>query len=200
MEKSKKINSQIKRLQNFEKEIAKLYEKAKIRFPIHLSGGNERQLIKIFKKFDITKRDFIFSTWRSHYHWLLSNRSAKRLKQQILKHGSMHIYDKNFFTSAIVGGIAPIALGVALAYKLKNSKKRVFCFVGDMASKGGLFSECVRYAKGHDLPILYIIEDNELSVKTPTKEVWGRKNAKKTIKYKYKRQWPHSGIGKFVLF
>ena len=46
-----------------------IYEKGKIRAPIHLSGNNENQLIKIFKK--VKKQDWVFSTWRSHYHALL---------------------------------------------------------------------------------------------------------------------------------
>ena len=54
---------------NFELEIKELYEKGKIRAPIHLSGNNENQLISIFKK--IKKNDWVLSTWRNHYHALL---------------------------------------------------------------------------------------------------------------------------------
>jgi len=199
MEKSKKISSQISKLKKFEKEIAKLYEKGKIRFPIHLSGNNEKQLIKIFDKY-YKKGDWIVSTHRNHYHWLLSGKSAKKLKEKIIKTGSMHIYDKNFFTSAIVGGNAPIALGIALALKLKNSKKKVLCFVGDMSYECGIVQESIKYAERQDLPIIFVVEDNGLSVKTPTKEVWGKKRTKKLIKYKYKRLYPHHGIGRWVLF
>ena len=53
----------------FEQEIKKIYESGKIKAPIHLSGNNEDQLIKIFKK--IKKNDWVFSTWRNHYHALL---------------------------------------------------------------------------------------------------------------------------------
>ena len=45
---------------NFEEEIKKIYESGKIKAPIHLSGNNEEQLIKIFKK--IKKNDWVFST------------------------------------------------------------------------------------------------------------------------------------------
>ena len=199
MEKSKKINSQIAKLQKFEEEIANLYNQAKIRFPIHLSGNNEKQLIKIFDKY-YKKGDWIVSTHRNHYHWLLSGRSAKKLKEKIIKSGSMHIYDKKFFTSAIVGGNTPIAVGIALALKLKKSKNKVLCFVGDMAYECGIVQESIKYSEKQDLPILFIVEDNYMSVKTPTKEVWGFKNVKKTIKYKYKRKYPHAGTGKWVLF
>jgi hypothetical protein len=47
-----------KKLINFEKRIAHLYEKKKIKGPIHLSGNNEAQLINIFK--NIKKKDWVF--------------------------------------------------------------------------------------------------------------------------------------------
>ncbi len=200
----------------FEERIKKLFEEGKIRAPIHLSGENEEALLEIFKKYN--KNDWIFSTWRNHYHWLLSGRDPEALKSQILAGDSMSVFDDRFFTSSIVGGNAPIALGVALAIKLKkeqlaNNKNqdkqdeaaaegasRVWCFTGDMAAAGGLVQECIRYAEGHDLPIQYIIEDNGLSVITDTQKVWGTENRKKTFRYQYKRKFPHAGTGKFVEF
>ena len=63
------IVSQKKKLINFENKIANLFNLAKIRAPVHLHSGNELSLIKIFKK--IKKNDWIFCSWRSHYHCLL---------------------------------------------------------------------------------------------------------------------------------
>ena len=54
---------------DFENLIVKHWEAGKIRGPIHLSNGNEEQLIEIFKR--IKTSDWVFSTWRSHYHALL---------------------------------------------------------------------------------------------------------------------------------
>lgn len=187
-----------KELIKFEEEIAQLYEQAKIRAPIHLSKGNENQLIKIFK--DYKKGDWIFSTYRSHYHWLLSGREPEELKRQILKGHSMHIYDYNFFTSSIVGGIAPIALGVAMALKMRNSSNKVWCFLGDMAGESGIANECIKYAKGHNLPIKFVIEDNGYSVRAKTLDTWGRGKAKIATRYKYKNCYPHAGIGKYIMF
>ena len=193
----------IKELIEFEKEMADLFENAKIKFPIHLSGcrngKQERALRKIFK--NIKKDDWILSTWRNHYHWLLSGRSPEKLKRQIIDTGSMHVYDEKFFTSAIVGGIAPIALGLAYALKKKKSKRHVWCFIGCMASKSGIVHECIQYASGHDLPVTYVTEDNDLSVITSTSDSWGTmKKKRKVVRYKYSRKYPHQGTGKFVLF
>lgn len=189
------------KLLKFNEEIKELYENKLCKpSPIHLSGDNAEQLIKIFEEEKITKEDWIFSTWRSHFHWLLSGRDPEELKKQIIEGHSMHIYGDKFFTSAIVAGISPIALGVALALKIKNSKERVFCFVGCAASMCGITIESINYAQGHDLPIKFIIEWNDKCVNASTSQIWGTKNINKVIKYDYKREYPHAGIGKYVMF
>ena len=79
-----------KRLISFEEEIAKIFNKGLIEAPIHLSYGNEKQLINIFKK--IKFNDWIFCSWRSHYHCLLKGVPAYLLKKEILN-GSTSIAD-----------------------------------------------------------------------------------------------------------
>lgn len=184
---------------SFNKELEELYNSGKIKSPVHAHGGNEDYLIEIFK--DYKEGDYICSTHRSHFHWLLSGRSKDLLMQQILEGHSMHIFDEKFITSAIVSGIAPIALGIAKALAMKTSPNKVWCFLGDMAASGGLVQECIRYAEGWDLPITYIIEDNSYSVRASTEAVWGTRCGKnKVIKYKYTRKFPHSGFGKYVMW
>ncbi len=185
-------------LLSFTEDIAKEYEAGKIHAPIHLSGINEDKLISIMNEY--REGDWIFSTWRSHYHWLLANKPKEELKEQIINGHSMHIFGDKFFTSAIVAGISPIALGVAWAIKLKNSEERVWCFVGDGAYHCGITQECIRYAVGFDLPIIYVQEDNGLTVRADTQEIWGRERKPKTVRYTYERKYPHAGSGRYVMF
>ena len=107
-----------------------------------------------------------------------------------------------FYTSAIVGGTLPIALGVAKSIKLKKRKEKVWVFIGDMTFETGMFHECYKYAKNFNLPINFIVEDNGLSTNTPTKMAWRKKSKipKNVIYYKYKRKYPHHGTGSWVLF
>lgn len=185
----------------FEKEIEKEWLDGNILAPVHFSGGNEEQLIEIFK--DVKKDDWIFSTHRSHYHALLKGIPKEFVKKEILECRSIHLNNREhkFLTSAIVGGILPIALGTALAVKLKNSKEHVWCFVGDMSAEMGIFHECTKYAKRNDLPMTFVVEDNGLSVDTPTQKCWGECNSDNKIKkYEYKRIYPHYGCGKWVIF
>ena len=185
----------------FEEEIKDIFLEKKIKSPVHLTGGNEDSLISIYE--DIKKDDWVFSTHRSHYHALLKGIDKGWLKKEILQNRSIHINNKEnkFFTSAIMGGILPIATGVAMALKRKESKNKVWAFVGDMSAEMGIFYECTKYAGRNDLPIVFVVEDNGLSVNTPTQEVWGKSKSKpKIIKYKYKRIYPHQGCGVWVVF
>ena len=145
----------------------------------------------------------VFSTHRSHYHALLHRISPDWLLNEILEGHSMHIFNSEhrFFTSAIVGGCLPIALGVAMAIKWKAEKRHVWVFVGDMAAETGAFHECTKYAARQTLPITFIIEDNGLSTNTPTQLVWGEgKDKPNIVRYSYERQFPHVGCEQWVTF
>ena len=191
-----------KDLIDFELDIKKIYEAGKIKAPIHLSGNNEDSLINIFKK--IKKNDWVFSTWRNHYHALLKGIPIDWLKKEIIAGRSMGINNikYKFYSSAIVAGTIPIALGVAKALKLKKKNQKVWVFIGDMTFETGMFHECYKYAKNHKLPLKFVVEDNNLSTNTPTNKVWVKKSKipKDVIYYKYKRKYPHHGTGGWVLF
>lgn len=179
----------------FEREVADRYERGEIRGPVHLSGGNEDQLIEIFR--EVRRDDFVFSTWRSHYHALLHGIPPAKVMEQILAGRSMNLNfpEYRFFTSAIVGGILPIAVGVAY------SGRKVWCFVGDMTARTGSHYEAYQFACGAALPIKFVCEDNGKSTNTPTKEAWGNKHGFLPGRhYSYERQWPHVGTGTFVRF
>jgi TPP-dependent pyruvate/acetoin dehydrogenase alpha subunit len=187
---------------HFENKIVESWDAGKIRGPVHLSGGNEKPLIEIFKR--ISENDWVFSTWRSHYHALLKGVSPDWLETEILEGRSITIVNKDekFYSSAIVGGIIPVAVGVAMSNKLKDIDETVWCFIGDMTFETGTFMENYKYAKNFNLPIKFIVEDNKVSTNTPTIETWGKKSEipDDIIWYEYDKVWPHYGTGKWVIF
>jgi TPP-dependent pyruvate/acetoin dehydrogenase alpha subunit len=195
-------NWNIEELEHFEKKIAEYWESGKIRGPVHLSGGNEKQLIEIFKR--ISNNDWVFSTWRSHYHALLKGISPKWVENEILDGRSISLIDKEykFYSSAIVGGIIPIAVGTALSNKLSGNGEHVWCFIGDMTFETGIFMENHKYAENFDLPITFVVEDNGFSTNTPTEHTWNIKSVipNDVVWYKYEKNWPHYGTGKWVIF
>lgn len=186
----------------FETLIVKHWEDGKIRGPIHLSNGNEEQLIEVFKR--IKTSDWVFSTWRSHYHALLKGVPTDWIEGEILKGKSITLcnIDEKFYSSAIVGGTLSIALGVAMGIKERGSDEKVWCFIGDMSFESGIFYEVHKYAKNFDLPIYFVVEDNDVSTYTPTEATWNKKREvpEDVIYYKYKSKFPHYGTGKWIAF
>ena len=188
---------------DFEDDIISHWENGEIRGPIHLSNGNEKELIKIFSKVGID--DYVFSTWRSHYHALLHGVEPSVLKQKILDGKSITIVDKDskFYSSAIVTGTLPIALGVAKSIKYNGGDEKVWVFLGDMAFESGIFYEVHKYARNYDLPLYFVVEDNGVSTNTPTSATWNgiqREIPQDVIYYKYESKYPHYGTGKWVVF
>jgi deoxyxylulose-5-phosphate synthase len=190
---------------DFENKIAQHYRDNKLPFIFHLSGGNEDELIEIFK--EIKPGDYVFSNHRGHYHALLHGIPPDVLEEHILNGRSMFIYDRerNYFTTAIIGGAPAIAAGVALALKKKGSTQRVWCFVGDGNEDTGHLFEAARYVEGFDLPCTFIIESNGISVNTSNQERWGSAHNLKwdfkcIKKYFYTRTQPHIRIDEFMDF
>lgn len=190
------------KLIRFEQSIVDIWEAGKIKGPVHLSNGNEAPLIEIFKR--IKETDWVFSTWRSHYHWVLKGLSAD-YATEIIKEGksiTMCEHEERFYSSAIVGGTLPIALGVASAIKKNGGDDKVWVFVGDMSFESGIFYEVHKYARNFDLPLYFVVEDNGVSTYTPTDATWNIKRdiPSDVIHYTYKSKFPHYGSGKWIAF
>jgi pyruvate dehydrogenase E1 component alpha subunit len=201
-------------LVNFELEIAEYFNKSMIKAPIHLYDGNEHQMIEIFKQ--VKEQDWIFCSWRSHYQCLLKGVPKEDLKKEILNGRSITLCfrEQNVFSSAIVTGQIPLAVGTALDIKRKGTDQTVWVFVGDMTAETGIMHEAVKFSVNHDLPIKFVIEDNGKSVCTDTKATWGYEKDQQTeaslyaerfpnkvIYYKYElNKWPHAGSGVRIQF
>lgn len=195
------------RLRSFEAKVASIYNEGKIRAPVHLSDGSEKELIKIFQRVD--REDFVLSTWRSHYHALLHGIPEEKLESSIRAGYSIALSfpEYNFFSSAIVGGMLSIGVGIAEGLKRRESKSKVWVFLGDMAANTGIAFSSVRYANARELPINFVIEDNGLSVCTPTKEVWPqgyedllKVGGDRVFSFRYTSKYPHAGAGKRIEF
>ena len=195
------------KLIDFEAEIAELFNTAKIRAPVHLYYGNEAQIIEIFR--DIQPDDWVMCSWRSHYQCLLKGVPPDQVREEILAGRSISLCfpEQRIVSSAIVGGIIPIAVGIAMGIKRRGEKNRVHCFMGEMTAESGVAHECIKYATNHQLPIRFIVEDNGKSVCTDTREVWNQPVLTHEAGrhplvdyYKYESKYPHAGAGVRVQF
>jgi TPP-dependent pyruvate/acetoin dehydrogenase alpha subunit len=191
----------------FEEDIAATFNAGKIRAPVHLYYGNEEHIIKVFKK--IRPQDWIFCSWRSHYQCLLKGVSPAQVRDEILAGRSISLCfpEHRVYSSAIVGGVLPIAVGAAMAIKRRGEDAKVYCFMGEMTSETGIAHESIKYSRNHSLPIHFVVEDNEKSVCTDTRETWNQArltyeevNDEYITYYRYQTKYPHAGAGVRVQF
>lgn len=191
----------------FEDEMAEEFNAGRIKAPLHLAGGNEQQLIDIFR--EVRQNDWCLCSWRSHYHCLLKGVSREQLKQAILEGRSIGLCfpDHKILSSGIVGDIASLAVGIALAIKKKweatdhvnGDIDAVWCFVGDMTWETGIVQEAVKYAAGHSLEVHWVIEDNHIGgAGVPTQDVWGLGRKAWVANYEHTLTRPFVGTGKWI--
>jgi pyruvate dehydrogenase E1 component alpha subunit len=190
----------------FETEVARVFNAGRICAPIHLHDGNEEALIEIFRR-EVRDEDWVLSSWRSHYHCLLKGVPPPELMAEIMAGRSiaLNFPEHRVVSSAMVGGVLPIAVGIAWAAKRAGSGERVWCFLGDMTAATGIAHESAAYARNHRLPIVFVIEDNGISVCTPTDAAWGGPapsllSSRNVRRYRYVSRYPHAGTGKRIEF
>jgi TPP-dependent pyruvate/acetoin dehydrogenase alpha subunit len=191
----------------FEDDIAATFNAGKIRAPVHLYFGNEDQVIEVFKK--VRPQDWIFCSWRSHYQCLLKGVPPIQVRDEILAGRSISLCfpEYRIYSSAIVGGVLPISVGTAMSIQRSGEDAKVYCFMGEMTSETGIAHESIKYSRNHGLPIHFVVEDNEKSVCTDTRDAWAQRrltyqdvNDEYITYYRYQTKYPHAGAGVRVQF
>ena len=183
----------------FEKRVQEIWESGEAPSLLHLSGGNEGQLLDIFK--NVRPQDWIFVSHRAHYHILLKGYPEELLLERIREDRHMFVFSREhrIYQSAILGGTLGIATGVAQAIKDSGEDSLVLCFLGDGAEENGALHSAALYAEGHELPILFVVEDNDRQVDTDRASRRGkawercRLTSPCIMRYEYKPTWPHAG-------
>jgi TPP-dependent pyruvate/acetoin dehydrogenase alpha subunit len=197
----------VQRLIDFEDRVAALFNDAKIRAPVHLYSGNEAEMVEVFR--DVRPQDWVFCSWRSHYQCLLKGVPEDELMAEIMAGRSISLCfpAHRIYSSAIVGGVLPIAVGTAMAIARRGEDVRVHCFMGEMTAETGIAHESIKYARNHRLPIRFIVEDNGKSVCTDTREAWNQPQLSfegfddaYVRHYRYETRYPHAGAGQRVQF
>lgn len=185
----------------FETRIKSAWERGELPYLLHLGGGNEKELVRIFQ--DVKPGDWVLASHRCHFHALLKGMSEARLEKFIRDGRSMFVYDRSiqFLCSAILGGVCSIAAGIAWALKEQKSDSRVLCFLGDGGEENGRLYEAALFVEAHQLPCTFIIEDNNRQVDTTVAErrneiTWGLEKVFACVsRYSYAPTYPHAGSG-----
>ena len=165
---------QAARIRQVEEEIVKIYPTDLIQSPLHLSIGQESLAVGVCANLSIN--DQLFTTYRSHAYYLAKGGNLNTFMAELMgrktgcckgKGGSMHLGDANvnfMGTSAIVASTLPHAVGAAYANLMQNRPNLVVCVFGDGAADAGIYHESINFASLHNLPIVFVLEDNDLAV------------------------------------
>ena len=179
---------QMEEIRAFEDNIADLLGRAVLKGASHLYAGEEAVAVGALSA--LRDDDLVTSTHRGHGHaHAHGDRHAEtdadkqdhlnKMMAEVLgksggyckgKGGSMHIADVahgNLGATGIVGGNLPVAVGAALAQKIKGTDKVVVCFFGDGASNTGNFHESLNMASLWQLPIVFVVENNLYGMSAP---------------------------------
>lgn len=170
------MNSML-RIRLFEEKIVELYPAQEMRTPVHLYIGQEAIAAGVVSNLD--KKDYIFSNHRSHGHCIAKGTPLKSIMAELYgrktgcsggKGGSMHLVDVErgiLGTSAIVGGGIPMAVGTALASKMREDGLVTVVFFGDGASDEGVYHESLNFASLKKLPVVFVCENNFYATNSP---------------------------------
>lgn len=160
----------------FEEKLAEMRLSGEVDAAIHCCIGQEA--ISVGVCVALRKEDYIIGNHRSHGHALAKGVDMKRMMAEIFgkaegtnggKGGSLHIADATkgyLLSTGIVGSGMPIACGVALASKYKKEDRVTVVIFGDGASNEGTFHESINLATVWQLPLIFMIENNQLAVTT----------------------------------
>ncbi len=167
---------QMIRIRQFEEKAAELYSSGKFRGFLHLYIGEEAIAAGVMPS--LNADDAVVSTYREHGHALARGVSMNSIMAEMYgkvegcshgRGGSMHLFDisrKFYGGNAIVAGGLPLAVGMALAMKLRPSSQMgpstslAACLFGDGAVAEGAFHESLNLAALWRLPVLFLCENN----------------------------------------
>ncbi len=159
-----------------EERLRNAYSNLEFRGELHLSMGHEAVACGVVAA---ASPCFVFSHHRSHALAVAKGVDVKPLVAEIYgrstglckgKGGHMHLTDRSrgFVISSIVGASVPIAAGHAYASKLLGSGMNTVAFTGDGAVHQGAVMETFNLASVWNLPLLVVVENNQLAFSTPT--------------------------------
>ncbi|MBW8066118.1 MAG: thiamine pyrophosphate-dependent dehydrogenase E1 component subunit alpha [Ferrovum sp.] len=162
------------RIRVVEETLLNLFAHGAIGGTVHTCLGQEAVAVGVTSALN-REMDIICSNHRGHGHFLAYCRDGRGLIAEILGQpsgvcggigGSQHLQKKNFYSNGILGGMAPVAVGMAYAEKLKGSGAVVVQFMGDGAMAEGAVYEALNMASLWGLPIMFAVENNQYAQST----------------------------------
>lgn len=158
----------------FDLQLSKLFSRGLVHGMTHYSVGEEAANIGAI--YPLRKEDLMYSNHRGHAQTITKGIEIDRMMAEILgkatgqckgRGGSMHVYsveNGNMGCNGIVGGGHGLSTGAALAQKMQKTDNVVVCCMGDGATNEGSFHECLNMASIWDLPLIFLVINNEYGI------------------------------------
>ena len=171
-----KVAREIQRSREVQLEINRMIISGEFKIPIHLAIGHEAIATSLVNSIE-PKDKLLFTHRNIHYHLALGASKEELIAEYSLdtkglaggKLGSMNLMNPavgNIYTSNILGNNLAVSLGVGMASKIKEEGSVVWVISGDGAIEEGVFYESVLFASSLELPIIFLVENNEWSLGT----------------------------------
>ena len=157
-----------------EERIAELYPTDNIQSPVHLSIGQETVAVGVCEP--LRRTDLLFCSYRSHAFYIAKGGDLPKMFGELYgkqagcaggKGGSMHLAAPEvglMGASAVVASTIPHAVGAALAARNHKNDQVIVAVFGDGATEEGVYHESLNFAALHELPIVFLCENNGLAV------------------------------------
>ncbi|GAB3669960.1 thiamine pyrophosphate-dependent dehydrogenase E1 component subunit alpha [Halopiger thermotolerans] len=147
---------------------------------LHLAAGHEASAAGVCHH--LRDDDTVTAPHRPHHIAIAKGVDLKRMTAEIFgretglsggKGGHMHLYDPevNFACSGIIAEGCPPAVGAALATKKRNGDGVAVAFIGEGAISQGAFLESLNLAAVQNLPVVFVVEDNDWAISMPKERV-----------------------------
>ncbi len=139
--------------------------------------------------------DYVVSAYREHTQALAKGMDARHVMAELYgrsagssagKGGSMHIFgtEQAFMGGhGIVGAQVPLATGMGWAIKYRGEDRVAMCFMGDAAVNQGAFHESLNMAAVWELPVIYVVENNEYGMGTAFHRVSATRVEDRSVAY-----------------
>ncbi len=167
-------------IRRFEQRAIEQYRLGNIRGYLHPYLGQEAIAVGAIAA--ITPDDYIVSTHRGHGHAIAKGHEPRLMMAELFgketgychgRGGSMHVASRsvrNLGANGVVAGGLGIAAGAALAIKQRGGQDLVLAFCSDGSSANGMWHESMNLAAIWDLPVIFVLENNQYAVSTPIRD------------------------------
>lgn len=172
-----RLYEQMYLIRRFEETLLHLFSQGKLVGTTHTCIGQEADAAGVIACLE-PERDVVFSNHRCHGHYLAFTGDLVGLLAEVMgkatgtcggKGGSQHLCRGSFYSNGVLGSIAPVAAGMALAERERGSGAVTTVFLGDGALGQGVVYESLNLASLWRLPLLAVVENNFYAQSTPSR-------------------------------